>query len=82
MVEHRIQNDTYAALMTGVHERLELFIGSKVRINFHVIACIVFVIRRGLEQRTEVNGIDAEPDLYDPDDQAHLGDRRRRSSPV
>ncbi|MNV33553.1 hypothetical protein D3C71_1249240 [compost metagenome] len=64
VIEHRIQHDLYAPLMSFVNEGTEQRVVSEIRINAEIVPGIVFMRAGGCEERCEINAPAAQiPDI-------------------
>ena len=60
MVENAIQNDAYSTLMCRIQEGLKSFISSEEGINQVIIVRVIPVVGSRLEDRIEIDRIDAK----------------------
>ncbi|MNJ32018.1 hypothetical protein D3C77_266730 [compost metagenome] len=60
MVEYAVQQYPNAPGVTGVDQFLQLFVRAEMRVDKHIIACVIFVIGCRSEQRIEINRVDSQ----------------------
>ncbi|MNS97004.1 hypothetical protein D3C72_1313260 [compost metagenome] len=73
VVEHAVDDHLDAVLVKLADQALELGVGAEARIDLHVVGRVVLVVRAGLEERVEVDRVDAHR-LQVGDLLAHAGE--------
>ena len=60
MIEDRIQQDADSARVAQIDQFLQRVLVAELRVDFHIVFSIVFMVCCCREQRRKVNRVDAE----------------------